>query len=245
MIHSRFAALLSAPLLALTLASCTCDDHRTVRGNGPDEIETRAVIDLTRLSVSQNMEVYLTQGATPELRLEAPRNVLAVLRTETVGGELRIGTPDGINLRLQHPVRVYLTLPRLTALSGSGATHFHTTTGWSVADLTLTLSGASTADLNLTATGALRTEASGASRVTVHGTSGQQTIRLSGASALDAFDLTHTTADIDASGASQAHLTVSSALAVRASGASQVYYRGSPTLTTTELSGGSQLVKVD
>lgn len=245
MIRAQISSFLIAPLLALTFGSCTCDDRRTVCGNGPDETETRPITDLTRLAVSANTEVYLTQGATPELRLEAPRNVLDVLRTEAVGGELRIGLRDGINLRTKSPIRVYLTLPHLTAISGSGATHFHGATGWNVTDLVLTLSGASTADLSVVATSGLRTEASGASRVTLHGTAGPHTVRLSGASALDAFDLTLASADIDASGASQMHLSVASALAVRASGASQVYYRGSPTITTLDVSGGSRLVKVN
>ena len=244
--HSRFSSLLAAPLLALALASCNCGDRdRTVCGEGSDVTETRPITDVTRLNFSQNTEVYLTQGTTPELRLEAPRNVLDVLRAETVGGELRVVAAPGVRLNLEHPVRAYVTLPALTALTGSGTTRFNGTTPWTVADLALTLSGESTADLALTATGALRTDASGASRVTLRGTAGQQTVQLSGASSLDAFNLTHTGANIDASDASQVRLTVSTALGVRASGASEVYYQGSPTLTMLEVSGGSRLVKVN
>lgn len=245
MIRFHFSSFLAAPLLALTLASCNCDKDRTVCGKGPDVSETRTIADVSRLNISQNTEVYLTQGTTPELRLEAPRNVLDVLKTETVGGELRVGVPNDVRLKLEHPVRVYVTVPALTALSGSGTTHFKGSTSWNVADLALTLSGASTADLGLTATGTLRTDASGASRVTLRGTAGQQIARLSGASALDAFSLTHTGADVDASGASQARLTVSGALSVRASGASEVFYQGSPAITVHDISGGSRLVKVN
>ena len=250
MFRSYFSSFLAVPLLAVSLSSCICgddddNDYCAVSSEGPDVAETRAISDVTRLTISQNTEVYLTQGATPELRLEAPRNVLDVLQTEVVGGELRIEAKKDIDLKLKNPVRVYITLPNLTALAGSGATHFHGATAWNVADLGLTLSGASTAELALTATGTLRTEASGASRVTLRGTAGQQTAHLSGASALDAFDLTHLTADIDASGASQTRLSVSSSLAVRASGASEVFYQGSPAITVQDISGGSRRVKVN
>ena len=240
------SARLAAPLLAFTLGACTClDDCRTVRATGPDETETRPVQVLPRVSVSSNVEVYLTQGTTPELRLEAPRNVLAVVRTEAVGGELRIGLLNGVNLKLQHPIRVYLTLPGLTALDGSGSSHFHGLTAWTGSDLTLTLSGASSADLDFTATGTLRSEASGASRLTLRGAAAQHTLGLSGASSFDGFNLTTPHTDLTAAGASTARLTATTTLAVRASGASEVYYQGNPSVTVRDLSGSSRLVKVE
>ena len=237
--------LFIASCCALTLSGCDCDDHRTVCANGPDVSETRPIADLSRLNVAHSADVYLTQDSVPSLRLEAPRNVLAVLRTETVGGELRLSTAPGVNLKLNAPVRVYLSLPALTALTGSGSTHFRGATAWRVNDLVLGLSGASTADLAVTATGALRTDASGASQVLLRGATPQHTVTLSGASKLEAFDLTTGTADIDASGASQARVTVATALAVSASGASEVYYQGNPTVTVRTVSGGARLVKVN
>jgi hypothetical protein len=239
------SSVLTAPLLALALVSCNCYEQCTVRACGPDVTETRPITDIARLNVTANTDVYLTQGATPSLRLEAPRNILDALRTETIGGELRIGPANGVDLKTKHPVRIYVTLPTLTALNGSGATNFHSSTTWNIADLVLTLSGASTADFSVAATGTLLSDASGASRALLRGTTARHTVRLSGASALDAFDLSHAAADLDVSGASNARLSVTTSLAVRASGASEVYYQGAPTITATDVSGASRLVKVN
>lgn len=230
------------PLLLL-LAGCGDCHNRRVRGAGPIVTETRTVISFTRIDASQPTHVYLTQGPLADIRIEAQRNVLDVLRTEVVSNELRIGA-DNSNLDIKDPIRVYITTPELAQLSGSGTTHFFTQGPWTVADLIVRLSGAGGGDLDVAGTGTLRTDLSGASELTLRGTFPTHRTTLSGASKLWAFNQTVAVAEIDASGASRAEVAVDNTLSVRASGASKVYYRGSPTVSS-DVSGGSQIVKTN
>ena len=84
-------------------------------------------------------------------------------------------------------------------------------------------------------------EVSGASKVIIHQFNNQQLIaNISGASTLDAFGMSTQSAEIDVSGASVAKVNVQKTLAAKVSGASQLIYRGNPTLKTN-ISGASTI----
>lgn len=84
-------------------------------------------------------------------------------------------------------------------------------------------------------------EVSGASKVVLSMFNNQQLLaNVSGASSLDAFDVNAQSVDIDVSGASTAKVNVQRTLTAKVSGASQLIYRGSPTLKT-DLSGSSTI----
>ena len=84
-------------------------------------------------------------------------------------------------------------------------------------------------------------EVSGASKVVIGLFNNQQLLaNVSGASSLDAFDVNAQSVDIEVSGASTAKVNVQRTLTAKVSGASQLIYRGSPTLKT-DLSGSSTI----
>jgi hypothetical protein len=79
---------------------------------------------------------------------------------------------------------------------------------------------------------------SGASYLYMYGEGDELRADLSGASVLKAFHYPVTTADINASGASDAHVSVQQELNAVASGASVITYRGNPAVTS-EISDSS------
>ena len=88
----------------------------------------------------------------------------------------------------------------------------------------------------------LSADLSGASELTLNGKSGLLIGELSGASQLYAFDFPADEADLDLSGASRARVRVAKFLKVDASGASNVRYKGDPTVEQ-RLSGSSSVAK--
>ena len=89
--------------------------------------------------------------------------------------------------------------------------------------------------------GDARFDVSGASQVTLSGSAGDVTIGASGASQLDLSAFSVDDADVEASGASKVTVNASGKLDADASGASHVYYLGSPTLGRVETSGASSV----
>ena len=93
--------------------------------------------------------------------------------------------------------------------------------------------------------GDLSIDISGASRLTCTGSAAAVTLNVSGASHVDVLNCTGTRADVHLSGASEAWVDVGTRpIDLSASGASTLYYGGSPALTVRDLSGASRVVRV-
>jgi len=90
--------------------------------------------------------------------------------------------------------------------------------------------------------GDARLDVSDASQVTLRGSAGDLTVDdASGASTVDLGDFTVANANVGARDASEVTVNASGTLDVDASGASHVYYVGSPTLGTVDTSGESSV----
>ncbi len=101
-------------------------------------------------------------------------------------------------------------------------------------------SGASDFDLEVS-TESLKINASGSSDFIVEGNSKFLKADLSGSSNLKARDLKAETIVIDASGSSDCRLYVTKSLTASSSGASSIYYTGSPQQTSFDVSGVSSI----
>ncbi|MDF7813772.1 head GIN domain-containing protein [Hymenobacter sp. YC55] len=234
----RLCTLLFA---ALFLVGCDRDNiGPKVKGEGPVVSETRVVGPVESVEVSGAIDLALTQGNQPELRVEGQRNVLNVLRTQVIGKRLAIDF-DRVRLGKHEPVKVYLTTPMLTSLGASSVAQVASSSAWTGNQLHIETSGASHVTLACQEIGSVFTTISGAGQVTLHGTAAEQTVNLSGAGQLRAFDLATQTTDVTVSGAGEARIRVARRLTARISGGSKVRYQGQPQINS-QVSGAGQLI---
>jgi hypothetical protein len=133
-----------------------------------------------------------------------------------------------------------VTLPELAALDLSGACQATITSFQSANPFDADVSGASQLRGNIEV-GDARFDVSGASQVTLRGSAGEVTVDASGASSVDLADFPLANANVKAGGASEVTVNASGMLDVDASGASNVYYAGSPTLGTIDTTGASNV----
>jgi hypothetical protein len=110
----------------------------------------------------------------------------------------------------------------------------------SMKDVRFDLSGASDMRGNLTATGTDFT-VSGASSVDVNGSADDLSVDASDASDIRLSDFAVSSADITLSGASECRVNADSVLETDLSGSSELYYRGTPSITRMDVSGGSEI----
>jgi hypothetical protein len=109
-------------LAALILSGCGL---QMVTGSGRIASETRNVSGFTSVTLAGIGNVYLTQGTTESVRIEAEDNLIPYFDTSVQGSTLKIGIKDrymGISLLPTQPVKFYVTLPRIetVTLAGSG-----------------------------------------------------------------------------------------------------------------------------
>jgi hypothetical protein len=206
--------------------------------------QTRPVEAFQAVHTGGGIDVFLTQGPTTSVVVDAAGEAQAHILTTVKNGTLVIGwEPDFSWKKLlsghaSGKVNVYITSPKLTALSVSGGSDARGETPFTAEELRLSASGGGDITLALTAK-SLTSEASGGGDITVSGRAERQRVSVSGGSNYHAFNLQSTTAEVSASGGSDADILVDGELKSSASGGSGVRYKGGAKLVSSRASGGS------
>lgn len=221
-------------LSAVVFSSC----YETEDPGPVQEIEKEfAVTEFDRLEMGDAFNINVEQGNFFEVTVRGDRRNIDDLSVKKEGSTLVIRYDDNRNRR--HDTYINITMPTIEAVNFSGASDSRISGFYDLASFEIYLSGASVSQLDIEATqfdGVL----SGASYLTIRGEGEALNAKLSGASTLKAFHFPVLTADINASGASDAQLNVDNTLNAAASGASDIRYRGNPSVTA-DVSGGSSV----
>jgi Putative auto-transporter adhesin, head GIN domain len=189
--------------------------------------QLRAVGAFDKLRASGACDVVLVQGATTQVKVQAESDVEKYVVTEVQNGTLHIYRDKKAPMQLLNnkKVTVYVTCPRLSGIETSGASDIKSESTFTADSFSIRASGASDVTLRLDAK-TLTVEASGASDIKLAGRAERQQVRISGSSDYRAADLQSRTADVQASGASDASVFVEESLNSRASGSSDVRNKG-------------------
>ncbi|SMC00494.1 hypothetical protein SAMN00120144_1248 [Hymenobacter roseosalivarius DSM 11622] len=207
--------------------------------------QTRKVGNFEAVSASGAVNIFLRQGNAPTVVVETAEEGQQYLVTEVQGGVLKIYRAKGINWREllgggSDKVNVYITSPRLRAVTVSGASSVKGESAWVADELKLQTSGASDMVLSIKAK-SLVVNCSGASDVKLSGQADRQQVSVSGGSEYEAYALQSRNAQIGASGASEVEVSVDGELTSNASGASSIRYRGSARVLSSRASGASSV----
>lgn len=244
-------------VLAATLLLAACAPIRALRGSGQVVTQEFAFADFEQVDVSSAFQVTIRQGAGYQVTIAVDEVAVPHLRITKEGNTLQIGLEPGFHLLGDMTLRGEVTLPALRGLTASGASQVDLSRFASTNDLELRVTGASrvrgeidSGDAAISAAGAstitlsgtmqeVTIEATGASKVTLHGAGQNVTVNAAGASPVDLGEFPVADASVKASGASNVTVQPSGTLDVDASGASAVYYIGSPTMGNIQMTGAS------
>ncbi|WP_331145036.1 head GIN domain-containing protein [Hymenobacter sp.] len=200
------------------LSACSTSEAQQVRRVGTFE----------NVKASGALNIYLRQGSTTEVKVDAAPEILEHIKTDVSGNTLTIYRDKKFSLSelmRSKSVKVYITTPKLEALEVSGACDVKGETPIKANNFRINASGASDVTLTLNAN-SVSTDASGASDIRLDGRVERQQVQISGSSDYRASDLRSDKADVDASGASDAYVYVDEELTSRSSGASDVHNKG-------------------
>jgi hypothetical protein len=210
---------------------------------GSDNVVTREVeiAGFDQVEVSNAFQVQIRRGESFRVAVRVDEELEEYLRIVKEGDTLKIGLQRGRSYHVRNAVQeAEVTMPELSRLALSGASAATVTGFRSSKALVLSLSGSSALQGDVEA-GDIRVHLSGASNVILSGSAGDMTLSASGESLVGLADFEVEDADVKASGASTITVHPSGRLDVRASGASQVYYVGSPVLGEVHKSGASSV----
>ena len=232
---------LIVPLAGCTLPEVISRGMTSITGSGNVVTQEETISGFDKVDVSQAFQVDISQGEAFSVVIRIDDNLVQYLEVLKQGSTLKIGLKPGrlYNIR-KATMEAEVTMPELSGLELSGASQGAITGFKSSKTLNVDLSGASHLRGDIEA-GDAWLDVSGASQVTLSGSAGDVTIDASGTSIVALADFPVADADVKASGASKATVNPSGRLDADASGASHVYYVGSPTLGKIETSGASSV----
>ncbi len=145
---------------------------------------------------------------------------------------------------INNPLTVYVYGNKLAEVDAAGASTVRSTDVLNAPHFQANSSGASNVNLNLN-TSAIKAVVTGASDMTLKGNTRQFSAVCTGASNLKAYDLVADTCDVNASGASNARMTVTEKITINATGASNVKFKGDPKAVSAEGSSASKIMKIN
>lgn len=234
--HLALFILLSAIVCGLSSCMMNC-----VRGSGNEATENRKVADFSRIDISGGFNVTLKQDSSLSLKITADDNLFKYIKTNVSGGTLHIYTRR--NVCNSGRMTVNLGIRQLEELKTSGGIEVESEGKIVTGDMHFRLSGATKVTMELNAAN-VTTRGSGSTELNLKGQATSHTIELTGSGKVNALDFVVGNCDIQTTGVGECNVNVLHSLNINSTGASDVKYRGNPSVTEHK-AGASSVEKIN
>jgi hypothetical protein len=212
-----------------------------ITGSGNVVTQEEPISGFDKVDISQSFEVDISQGENFSVIIRVDDNLVEHLQVVKQDNTLKIGLKPNRNYTASNAtLEAEVTMPELTGLDLSGASQATIAGFKSSNDFSVDLSGSSSlvGDIEAAKT---NFDLSGGSDANLSGSGQETTIDVAGGSQIDLSNFPVTEVTVNAAGASIATVNASGKLNADASGASQIYYLGDPTLGEIDSSGASSV----
>ena len=230
-------------LLGMLMVGVVSAEVKKIKGTGYLVVHDRqADQPFTRVSVQQSITLYISQGKTEGITVEADDNIIPYIKTEIKNGQLNIFLDPEVIVRGYTAMNVSVSLPDITDINVAAAGRLEGRSLFKVNKLEIVASGAGSVKLDVQGR-EVDVESSGAAKLELKGEVGQLELEMSSASILKAWELRVKDCDAEISGAAKAEVTVSGTLEAESSSAGILIYDGNPQITKQNVTGRGTLVK--
>ncbi len=207
------------------------------------ETETRPIPDIiTQVYVSSGIDLYVTQGNSISLKIEADKSYMNKIITEVKGHELRIHTQTRISWKRTTVPKVYLTINQLNRIISSSGADVYTKNV--IKTDSLELIAKSGADLYASVdTKLLKLKTSSGSDIKVKGKTISLIASAGSGSDIIADDLAAKYVKVRTSSGSDAKVYALESIDAHASSGSDIIFYGNPTTKNIEKSSGGDVTQ--
>jgi hypothetical protein len=257
-------SLLLIVLFFIPSLACGVLSMNTTRGSGNIMTQTVEVSDFNSVSLEGSGDVYIQQGKTESLTIEADDNILPLLETKVRGSELVLTTKPNQNIDPSQKIVYRVTVKDLKGVSLKGSGNFYIDPVKSDS-MDVLISGSGDIKFKDLSTGKLSTDLNGSGNIIADklaaeavdasikgsgdtrlaGKAGPQTISFDGSGNYLAGDLETPSANIDIAGSADVTVWVTDELNAQINGSGTVSYYGKPTVNQTGNGSGRIVSKGD
>ncbi|MBL7701331.1 MAG: DUF2807 domain-containing protein [Ferruginibacter sp.] len=196
------------------------------------------------IKISGGIDLFLSQSDNVAIAVSAgSEDFKEGIKTVIEDGTLKIFYKGEVSWsKKNRKLRAYVSFKDLKKLEASGACDVIVSGTLNVSTLAIHMSGASDFTGKIKAD-VLKLNLSGASDAKISGTAGTAVIESSGASDVKGYDLVTDICKADVSGASDVYITVNAELSAKATGASDISYKGTALIKDMHTSGASSIAR--
>jgi hypothetical protein len=227
---------LSKILIALLL---TAGSVTSARANKED----RRLSGFHAVNIAGSFDVFIKQGATESVVVDAPSDVIGYVLTEVTNGTLKIYNKNNTgwkNLFSNKKIVVYITIKTVDGISLTGSGDVSFKEGITANALKLQLTGSGDVSGKVTAK-SLETNITGSGDVEVWGRADNSKVSITGSGDYEGTDLATTNASASIGGSGDITLNVNGSLEARVSGSGDIHYRGNPKNVSKTKSGSGSI----
>jgi hypothetical protein len=229
-----FLALVS---LSTLLSSC-----KKLVGSGPVVTEQRNGSGFSGVNLSIDATVNITEDSIYSIEVMAQQNILDLLKTQVDGSTLCINYGTRVNVIPTEDVTINLHMPAVSSLNVSGSGDINAAQPFSCGNLSMDVSGSGIINLNKVDAQSINANISGSGKVTVNaGSSNIVTTKISGSGKVNLMDVMANAVSTNTSGSGTTRVFAIQTLNAKISGSGDVYYKGSPVVTSS-ISGSGKLI---
>lgn len=228
-------------LFTMTFVTTACAQN--ISGNGEVVEENRSVESFSSIDIGGVLNVYLTQGDTESVTVEADENLLDLITTENRGSTLVVKLKKGVDIKKAKEKNVYITLRSIDALEVGGVVNVKSTNALTADAFDLDIGGVSNTDLELRCD-RLNAQADMVGNLTLRGEVREANIKNGGVGSLKAFDLKVDRLTIKNSGVGSAEVQAQEEISITSSGVGSVRYKGDPVVKELSTSGVGKVKKI-
>lgn len=220
-------------------SSCFMDGVMGIKGNRNVISENRNISSkFEKIDIQQGIRLYLTQGNTTSLKVEADENILDLLITEVENNELKIYFKK--NVYKAKARNVYLTTKNISSIEASSGSSVKTENTWQSSDFQINTSSGSSVKINVNANAVTSSSSSG-STIKLYGKTNTFSAKASSGSSIDADELLSKNVSAKVSSGANIRVNASGKLTAKASSGGSIGYEGNPTEINKDTSSGGSV----
>jgi hypothetical protein len=204
--------------------------------------EDRTVGNFTKISMGISGDLYVSQGATPKLTIEADEEIMGLIVTEVKNDELKIRFSRS-SVRTKTPIRIWVTAVEIEGLYLSGSGNIITETSVKTDEIELKLSGSGNIKVKDLTCDEVDAAISGSGNIDVAGSADEMEITISGSGNCNADAFKTEESGVRISGSGNCKVNASKELSVAVSGSGSVFYVDNPVIDAA-ISGSGKIRKL-
>lgn len=237
LLHTGIYLLIAASTI---LSSCS---SKCIEDSGKHIIKDATVKPFDEIEISGPIKLVLKQDSSFAITISADSNILEEIKPDVSGHTFKVSL-DPMKYCGTDSIIIHAGIGALKVIKATGSSKVYTDGKIYLGDIDLDLTGAPDLNLNMNAAN-VKTEVDGAAKIILTGQAGSHKVESKGMLNLDAFSFVVGVYDLDIEGTGKSSINVLNDLKVNTSGASEIYYKGSPKNVSEKKSGTAKLEKVN